>query len=213
MKKIAIYGAGGFGREVAWLAESCDGQYEVACFVDDDPGLIGKTLNGIPVVDFAGLQQRFAGIRVVAATGSPVVRQAVVEKLLEGGFIAEQLIHPRNEMSRWLDIGEGAVICGGCIVTTNVWMGKQVQINLGCTIGHDVVMGDYTTLAPGVHVSGWVHFGKRVYVGTGAVFINGTEENPLILGDDVVIGAGACVTRSIDCGTWGGVPARLLKQR
>ena len=57
-----------------------------------------------------------------------------------------------------------------------------------------------------------VHFGKRVYVGTGAVLINGTEKNPLIIGDDVIIGAGACVTKSIESGTWGGVPAKLLKR-
>lgn len=206
MKKIAIYGAGGFGREVAWLAESCDGAFDVACFVDDDPILIGKKLNGIPVVDFDGLKHQFPGIGVVVAIGSPSVRKAVVEKLSMAGFISERLIHPRTEMSRWVEVGEGAVICAGCILTTNVRMGKQVQINLGCTIGHDVVMEEYATLAPGVHVSGFVHLGKRVYVGTGAVLINGTEESPLMIGDDVVIGAGACITKSISYGTWGGCP-------
>lgn len=66
-------------------------------------------------------------------------------------------------------------------------------------------MGSYTTLATGVHVSGWVYFGKRVYVGTVAVIINGTEEKPITIGDDAVIGAGACVTKSVPQGeTWGG---------
>ena len=72
-------------------------------------------------------------------------------------------------------------------------------------------MGDFTTLAPGVHVSGCVHFGKRVYVGTGAVIINGTRDNPLILGDDAVVGAGACVTKSVPPATTVvGVPAKPL---
>jgi UDP-3-O-[3-hydroxymyristoyl] glucosamine N-acyltransferase len=97
--------------------------------------------------------------------------------------------------------------------TTNIRLGHHVQINLDCTIGHDVVMGDFTTLAPGVHVSGWVHFGKRVYVGTGAVLINGTEDRPLTVGDDAVIGVGAVVTKSVPTGeTWGGVPAGLLRR-
>ena len=211
MKKIAIYGAGGFGREVAWLAESCNDEYDVLCFVDDDPSGKGKTINDIPVIDFKELEQRFPGIAVVAAIGSPFTRQTVMEKVEKTGFKSESLVHPRTEMSRWIELGEGNVICAGCILTTNIKTGKQVQINLDCTIGHDVVMGDYTTLAPGVHVSGWVHFGKRVYVGTGAVLINGTEKNPLIINDDVIIGAGACVTKSISHGTWGGVPAKLLK--
>jgi len=37
--KLAIYGAGGFGREVAWLAQSImtSGHgLEVVCFIDDN---------------------------------------------------------------------------------------------------------------------------------------------------------------------------------
>ena len=205
MKKIAIYGAGGFGREVAWLAESCDNANEVVCFIDDEPNSIGKTVNDIPVYDFNGLQNRFPGITVMVAIGSPSVRQTVVDKLGRAGFPIGSLVHPRTEKSRWVKMEEGTIICAGCILTTNIHLKRHVQINLDCTIGHDVVMDDYTTLAPGVHVSGWVNFGKRVYVGTGAVFINGTVENPLVIGDDVVIGAGACVTKSISSGTWGGL--------
>jgi sugar O-acyltransferase (sialic acid O-acetyltransferase NeuD family) len=129
------------------------------------------------------------------------------------GFRFETIIHPRTERSRWIKIGLGTVICAGNILTTNITLGTQVQINLDCSIGHDVVMGDYTTLAPGVHVSGWVHFGKRVYVGTGAVIINGTEEAPIIIGDDAVIGAGACVTKSVaERMTVVGVPAKPLQR-
>jgi serine acetyltransferase len=74
-------------------------------------------------------------------------------------------------------------------------------------------MGDYTTLAPGVHVSGWVHIGKRVYVGTGAVIINGTEKVPLTIGDDTIIGAGAVVKEVIPSSvTAVGVPARVIKK-
>lgn len=149
---------------------------------------------------------------MVAAVGSPRLRKKIIDKVFNIGFKIESLIHPRTEMSSWINFDEGVVICAGCILTTNIQIKKHVQINLNCTIGHDVVLGDYTTLAPGVHVSGWVRFGKRVYVGTGAVFINGTKEYPLILGDDSVIGAGACVTKSIPSGeTWGGVPAKQLK--
>ena len=202
MKQIAIYGAGGFAREVAWLAESCD--HHVVCFVDDNPALLGKQVNGIPVMSLEDAPGQFAGAGIVSGIGSPKVRELVMEKAVEAGLMPVSLIHPHVEMSRWIEMGEGVVICAGCILTTNIRIGKQVQINLDCTVGHDVVLGDYTTLAPGVHVSGWVYFGKRVYVGTGAVLINGTEDKPLVIGDDVVIGAGACITKSVSCGTWRG---------
>jgi acetyltransferase-like isoleucine patch superfamily enzyme len=48
-------------------------------------------------------------------------------------------------------------------------------------------------------------------VGTGAVIVNGRPNRPLIIEDDVVIGAGACVTKSLSANqTYVGVPARPL---
>ena len=62
-----------------------------------------------------------------------------------------------------------------------------------------------------MHISGYVHVGKRVYIGTGAVIVNGTEESPVIIGDDVTIGAGACVTKSIPSNSnVVGVPAKPI---
>jgi len=213
---IAIYGAGGFAREVAWLIEvinQTDEQYQLVGFVDDDPKLRGQSINDVVVFALEDLKSQYPDSRIVSGIGNPQIRQTLMEKSAQAGFTFETLIHPRAERSRWIEYGEGIVICAGTILTTNIKLGNHVQINLDCTIGHDVVMGDYTTLAPGVHVSGWVHFGKRVYVGTGAVIINGTREKPLIIGDDAVIGAGACVTKSIEPGLIVvGVPARPLQR-
>lgn len=214
---IAIYGAGGFAREVAWLVSECSlpaRQYEVVCFIDDNPISHGTRVNDVPAMSLEDAYQQFPEARVVAGIGSPQTRQRVIEKCAAMGFGFETIIHPRAERSRWIEIGNGAVICAGSILTTNIVLGQQVQINLDCTIGHDVILGDYTTLAPGVHVSGWVHFGKRVYVGTGANIINGTQEQPLIIEDDAVIGAGACVTKSVATGlTVVGVPAKPLQRK
>jgi sugar O-acyltransferase (sialic acid O-acetyltransferase NeuD family) len=215
VNKISIYGASGFGREVAWLAEACaaDGtSIQVACFIDDDAAKHGISLNDIPIMGLEEARRRFPDALVVAGVGVPAVRERLMDKAAAGGFSFKTLIHPRVEISRWIEIGEGTVICAGNILTTNIKLGQHVQINLDCTIGHDVIMGDYATLAPGVHVSGCVHIGKRAYIGTGAVIINGTQDNPLVIGDDAIVGAGACVTKSIPSGqTWGGVPAKLLK--
>lgn len=215
LKKIAIYGAGGFGREVVWLIESStdvENRYEIVGFIDDNTDLHGKVFNDIPVMSLESLKTDCSEARIVGAIGPPKVRERVVEKAAASGFPFETIIHPRAEYSRWIVIGEGTVICAGTILTTNILIGKHVQINLDCTIGHNVILADYTTLAPGVHVSGYVYFGKRVYVGTGAVIINGTEEHPIEIGDDVVIGAGAVVTKSVAPGlTVVGVPAKPIQ--
>lgn len=210
-REIAIYGGGGFAREVAWLVESCGEPYQVACFIDDNEAMHGNPLNSIPVMSLEKAWQLHPNAKIVGGVGTPKVRQMLMEKAAQRGYTFETVIHPRAELSRWIEIGIGTVICAGNILTTNIKLGEHVQINLDCTIGHDVVMGDYTTLAPGVHVSGWVHFGKRVYVGTGAVIINGAQDAPLTIGDDAIIGAGACVTKPVPAGlTVVGVPAKPL---
>jgi sugar O-acyltransferase (sialic acid O-acetyltransferase NeuD family) len=217
LTQIAIYGAGGFAREVAWLVSECctpANDYRVVCFIDDNPATHGTLLNDVPVLGLVAAYRQFPDAGLVGGVGAPQTRQLLMEKSAAAGFGFATIIHPLVARSRWLEIGRGTVICAGNILTTNIVLGKHVQINLSCTVGHDVIMGDYTTLAPGVHVSGWVHFGKRVYVGTGANIINGSQDHPLIIGDDAVIGAGACVTKSVDAGlTVVGVPAKPLQRK
>ncbi len=209
---IAVYGAGGFGREVAWLAESCqidDRPVRVVCFVDDQ---ITGEIHSIPILSLPEAVSRYAGVPMVCGIGNPKIREVSVKKAQAAGFDFASLVHQNTQMSSYVTFDEGVIICAGNILTTDISIGRHVQINLSCTIGHNVVIGDFATLAPGVHVSGNVYIGKRVYIGTGAVLINGTNEDPLTIGEDVVIGAGACVTKSVPAGaTCCGVPAKPVQ--
>lgn len=212
--RIAIYGAGGFGREVAWLIEliaMTNNSIEAVCFIDDDEIICGANSNDLEVLSLSQAQEKYPKASVISGIGVPSLRMITMAKASTAGFGFTTLVHPNVMISKYNEIGVGAVICAGNILTTNIKIGKHVQINLDCTVGHDVIIEDYATLAPGVHVSGYVYIGKRVYIGTGAVIINGTKENPIIIEDDVIIGAGASVTQSIPKGmTWGGVPAKSL---
>jgi len=212
-QKIVIYGAGGFAREVAWLINSCNQIkqfYEIACFISDISEQQGEILNDIPVMNFEDAYNKFSSGRLIVALSNPKDREFLVEKAEKKKFKFQTIIHPKVEISKWIKIGSGSVICAGNIFTTNISIGNHVQINLDCTIGHDVIIGDFTTLSPGIHVSGWVHIGKRVYIGTGAVIINGSSKKPIIIEDDIIIGAGACVTKSLSANqTYVGIPAKL----
>lgn len=216
MKSIFVYGAGGFAREVAWLVESCsqvDEQYVVEGFIDDNEALQNTVLNDLPVLSLESAHLRSPLSQVVSGIGLPLLRKKTMERALEQGFRPISMVHPNVEMSRWVTLGDGVVICAGNILTTNIQVGDFVQINLDCTIGHDVLLGDYATLAPGVHVSGCVHIGQNVYIGTNASIINGTQSEPVVIGNDVTIGAGACVTKSVPDGlTVIGVPAKPIQR-
>ena len=215
MQQIAVYGGGGFGREAAWLIEACneaEPRFDLVGFIDDDPSLHGSVVNGLQVFSLEDAAKRFPDALLVAATGSGRAREMLVDRAVAHGFRFASLIHPRVEHSRLVEIGEGTVICAGSIVTVNVRLGRHVQINPGCSISHDSQLDDYASLAPGVHIAGFVHLGRRAYVGAGAVIINGTAAEPLIVGEDAVIGAGACVTKPVAAGvTVVGVPAKPLR--
>lgn len=211
-QRLLVVGAGGFAREIAWLAEeiASDGEpIEVAGFADDRDHVAGATLNGYPVVKFSEAIDRLRPDAFVVAVGSPAIREQLVTRAEALSLQPVTLVHPTVRRSRFVDLGRGTVICAGCILTTNIRIGAYVQVNLDCTIGHDAVLEDYATLAPGVHVSGQVRVGRGSYLGTGATVINGTADAQLIVGEGAVVGAAACVIGAVDSGaTVVGVPAR-----
>jgi sugar O-acyltransferase (sialic acid O-acetyltransferase NeuD family) len=205
--ELLVYGAGGFGREVAWLAGEASPPARVVAYVDD--AAAGSALHGIPVLGLAEAVRRYPRAAFVVAVGSGSAREEMAAKAVSAGLSPARLVHRRVEMSGTVAIGEGTVVCAGCILTVDITIGAHVQINLDCTVGHDTVIEDYVTLAPGVHVSGCVRLERGSYIGTGASIINGTIDEPLVVGAGATIGAGAVVTRSIPPGvTAVGIPAR-----
>ena len=200
MSEIAIFGAGGAGRETAWLADHCG--MKVACLIDDSRELEGTRINGVPVISLNHFLAISPNVPVLCAIGNPQARERVVGKLLkQGANLNCSLIHPSVLIGSHTEIGRGAIICPHTIITVNVRIGAFAYVNLSCTIGHDVELGDFCTFTPGVHVSSTVRFGRRIFVGTGATFINGTSTKPLSVGDDAVVGAGVCVRRDVRPGT------------
>jgi sugar O-acyltransferase (sialic acid O-acetyltransferase NeuD family) len=194
--QLYIGGAGGFAREVAWLIEQSWGGTLESFFVVTQPEFLSGPVNNINCRLLSELSATNKS-RYVVAIGEPDIKRKVSTLFEQSGHAAAILIHPRAEASQWLRIGEGTIICAGVMITVNVAIGKHVHINLGCTIGHDVEIGDYSTLSPGVNVSGNVKIGSGVFIGTGASIINGTCDQPLMIGNNAVIAAGACVTKSV----------------
>lgn len=206
-KLLYIVGAGGFGREVAWLSSEIWGNKIEIRFVVDHPDYLTGAINGIPVELLSDLTSDKNSSYVVAI-GDPSLRINLAAKMRDAGFQAQTLIHPGTRMSEWVELEEGVVIAAGNILTTGIKLARHVHINLACTIGHDVVIGEFSTISPGVHVSGHVQIGKGVFVGTGANIINGSANEPLIIGDGAIVAAGACVTRDVEAGSMvAGVPA------
>jgi sugar O-acyltransferase (sialic acid O-acetyltransferase NeuD family) len=205
---VGIFGAGGHGRELAWLARECLGDGVPLFFVVDQAHVAGTEQNGVPVVSLSQFSDRHPGGYIAIAIGDPSKRERCVASCRSHGLRIVSLVHPRIAVSPWVAAGEGCVVAAGAVLTTNIELGHHVHINVCCSVSHDAVIGDFSTLSPGVHLAGWVTMGRRVFVGTGAVVRNGAPGRPIIIGDDVVIGAGACIVGDVPAGaTVAGVPA------
>jgi sugar O-acyltransferase (sialic acid O-acetyltransferase NeuD family) len=205
MKKICIYGTGGFAKEVYWLSRQCG--CEVDAFIDlyADGYFCGKHIES---------ENYFDPIlhNAVVAVGNPNLRQKIINKIIKHHKfeVFETLISPSvNLMANNISIGHGSIICANCILTCDINLGQFSQLNLATTIGHDTKIGDFFTTAPGVHISGKVSIGNNVYLGTNVSVI---EE--INICDNVIIGAGACVSKDIlESGTYVGVPAKKLEKK
>lgn len=210
-KKILIVGAGGFGREVQWLIERINQKaltWELAGYLDD--GVEPQTMiNGCRVLGgIDKLREYGSEISVAIAVGSARTREKIADRIKAiGNFQFPNLVDPDVQMSGFLQIGEGNIICAGNIFTVNITIGDFAIVNLSCTIGHDAAIGSFVTVYPGVNISGNVQVGQRTELGTGSKIIQG-----IAIGEDTIVGAGAVVVRPIPGGCVAmGVPAKSVK--
>jgi sugar O-acyltransferase (sialic acid O-acetyltransferase NeuD family) len=213
-KKIVILGAGGFAREVLDIFDACNEvrqDYEVLGYiVESQYGSIGTLINDRPILgDFDWFAENTEEVYAICGVGAPETRLRLVRRAQELGTRFCSIVHPSALLTRWVSMGEGVVIAAGCILTNRIRIGNHVQLNLDCTIGHDAILDDFVTLAPGVHVSGKVKVSAGCYVGTGANIINTVQ-----LGEWSIVGAGSTILKDVPPNTTAvGVPARVIIAR
>lgn len=210
MKDIVIIGAGGFGREVAWLIERINNEnptWIIKGFIDDNEQLWGKQEDNYKVLGGTDYLKNCGEIYAVCAVGSASVRKRIVSKFQNSKVKFATVIDPTVIISDRVQIGDGTIICAGTIITVDVKIGNHVIINLDCTIGHDGIIGDFVTIYPSANISGNVRIETAVELGTGMQIIQGKT-----IAAQTIIGAGTVViTDCMESGTYVGNPAKKIK--
>lgn len=200
---IAIFGTGGFAREVACLLHDLGRGDDITSFHEPDDVHAPRTVLDVPVLPQSAFDPKTQ--RAVVGIGNPRIREKVVGELPSQTEF-ETLVHPTVVMSKWVEVGIGSILCAGSVLTCQITIGSHCHLNLNTTVGHDCTFGDFCTVAPGVNISGNCTFGRRVDVGTQASF-----RQRVRVCDDVLIGMGAVVLEDIaEPGTYVGLPAKRV---
>jgi 2,3,4,5-tetrahydropyridine-2-carboxylate N-succinyltransferase/tetrahydrodipicolinate N-acetyltransferase len=94
-------------------------------------------------------------------------------------------IEPGAIIREQVEIGDGAVIMMGAIINIGAVVGEQTMIDMGCVLG------------------GRATVGKRCHIGAGTVLAGVVEPasaTPVVIEDDVMIGANAVVLEGVRVG-------------
>jgi len=112
----------------------------------------------------------------------------------------------------FVEIQKGVTIGSRCKIQSHSFICELVTIGNDCFVGHGVMFVNdlFSNGGPSGNSAGWkpTFIGNRISIGSNATIL------PVSICDDVVIGAGAVVTKNItEPGTYAGNPARKLSRK
>ncbi len=208
LKKIIIIGAGGFGRELLqWIKDinNIQSTWEIAGFLDDnknaldnvacDYQVIGTITDWIPKED-----EEF-----VLALGSPKLKRKIVSCMKQKGAKFATVIHPTAIISEFAEHGEGLVMFPYSKLSCNSVVGDFVTL-LSSGIGHDVQIGDFTTISGMCSILRNVIIGEDVFIAAGV-----SVAQDVTIGNQCYLGLGSVVLKNIpEMTKTFGNPARVV---
>src|SRR4051794_8621040 len=110
----------------------------------------------------------------IPAVGNNRLRQQFAEQAESARLVPYQLISPLSAVpTETADVAVGLVCFAGSYVSTNVIIGRHCHLNQGCRLSHDVRLGDFVTLSPGVLLAGACEIESHVFMGVGSVVLPG----------------------------------------
>lgn len=212
-KPLLILGGGGHGRDLADLVRTH--QLDRMLIVLDEGIVTIDKLRKYGAIVARSLDEvvkhsSSSPLPYVCGVGFPETKRSFALRVENLSHVpSEPIVHRASEVSGSAAIGAGSVIQAHAFVSPEVQLGKHVYAGYGVLIGHDTVVGSYSSLFPGCFVGGDVVIGDRTMIGANATVLQGVT-----IGQKCEVGAGAVVTRDVEDGaTVVGVPARRVESR
>lgn len=215
MNEIAIFGAGGLGREVWLILTKINQQKEkwkILGFFDDDLDLFSHNSN-IPLKILGGMDQLNIfprPLNLIIAVGNPLAMSTILGRINNCMICYPNIISTDSLIYDDASfLGQGNIVASGCLFTDNVKVGNHNLFNYNTSFGHDVVIGDFNVFNPGTTISGNVTIGDKNLFGMNSSVVQGKK-----IGSHNKIGACSLMLRNArDNESYFGVPAKKLDPR
>lgn len=212
VKDIAIYGFGGFGREIASIIQSINKvtpTWNMFGFFDDGVALdtanrYGKVLGGMD-----DLNRWDSPLNVVFAIASPTILQMLVSKITNKSVTFPNIIAPTVLFfdADTFNCGMGNVLCHNVRISCDVTLDDFNLLNGAVSLGHDVKVGNFNMMQPDVRISGETIIGDANFFGVRALVLQGLK-----IGNNTRIGTSSVVMRKTKDGmSYFGNPAKVMK--
>jgi UDP-N-acetylbacillosamine N-acetyltransferase len=204
---VYVYGAKGHGKVIAEMLLARGDA--VGGFLDDGVPAGTPVLSSLVLGGFESVGKLPKASWVALGIGANRVREKIAQRLVDAGVQLATVVHPSAVVSPSATLGDGTVVMALAVVNAEARVGRGVILNTRSVTEHECVVDDFSHLSPGATLGGQARVGKRTHVGLNASVIHLGS-----VGDDVTVGAGACVVRPVEPNlTVVGVPARPLARR
>lgn len=185
---LAIYCAGGLGKEILALALSI-ATWQSIIFVDDITD--EEWYEGAKIFRFESLCEYPDDLEFVIANGEPAVREALYNKVKSAGYKFATIYGPYCSILPGAVIGEGCIFYE-CCISADVIIGANVLFNGRSIVGHNTVIGAHSVISSSCFIGGCTNIGRKVYLAPGAML-----KDRIIVGDSAIISLGAVILRNV----------------
>lgn len=212
MKDLAIYGAGGFGREMACLIKIIN-QKEPAWnfigFFDDGKNIGESNEYGSIIGGKVELNEWNKPLSVLFAIGSSVTLSRLTCSITNPLLDYPNIISPDMVFldKGNLKLGKGNVFCAGCLISCNVEIGNFNLFISMTSVGYNASIGNFNVFMPATRISNEVSIGNENLFGVSSTILQKVK-----IGNNTTIGAKSLIVRKTKDGmTYVGSPASSLR--
>ncbi|GGH91379.1 acetyltransferase [Arthrobacter liuii] len=162
MSELMLLTMNGLARELL-AAVRHSGQYDVLGILDDDPGLLGTSIDGTVVMGAISDAPAFGHALFAACLPSGQDREALVGRLSLLGLDDDRyatVVDPNVRVPRDAVIGPGSIVMRNATIAPQAEVGRHVLLKPLVNVGCSVRVGDFATLSPRVSVGEGARIGR-----------------------------------------------------